>query len=368
MPEFSPKPRPPRARWLLAAGVCLAVALAVWWLPRWCAKENPLVTTPRLALETLTARTLYYNGPARPWLLALRPELLTPEDRDDRSDRTRAFAQAVANPKLFRQLDRRDRFDTLLLVGDPSQYRTLLDHLLETGDFVLVYADHTSLVFRRDGAAWSLAALAHLRGKIATASQREKATVLALAGTKLVAVKRTEEGLALLEEAKTLDPKVAEAWSGLALDQLNRGHWVEALAAADRALAIESGHLGALSIKTQCFFATKRFNEAYALSKKLIERLPDDPNILFKHAQIAHEAHAYKTEIKALEKLIARAEAEDRETTGYRIYLAQAYMAASNGAKAIENFERVLKDPALPQDQRDFARDSIQRIKSRTGL
>jgi tetratricopeptide (TPR) repeat protein len=149
---------------------------------------------------------------------------------------------------------------------------------------------------------------------------------------------------------------------------MNRGNWPDALLAADRALAIDKAHLAALSVKTQCLFATKRFNEAYDLSKQLVERLPDDPNILFKHAQIAHEAKAFKAEIDALDKLIARAEAEQRETTGYRMYLAQAYMAVSNGSKAIENFEHVLADPGLPQDQREFAQEGIKRIKARTGL
>ena len=96
--------------------------------------------------------------------------------------------------------------------------------------------------------------------------------------------------------------------------------------------------------------------------------LPDDPNVLFKHGQIAHEAHAYKAEIRVLEKLIALAESERRSTTGYRLYLAQAYMAAGQGKPAIDNFTRVLADPELPADQRKFSTESIERIKSRTGL
>jgi tetratricopeptide (TPR) repeat protein len=351
---------------LLASGALALILLAAWLLPRWLRRDDPVITTPQFALEQLSAKALYFNGPARPWLLALRPGLLTAEDRDERSDRARAFPQAVANPKLFRQLDRRYRFDTLLLVGDPSQYRALLDKLLDDKDFTLAYADHTSLVFRRDGVPWSPYALAPLRAKIAGASKRDRATVLALTGSKLIAARRTEEGRALLDEAKALEPDLPETWSGIALDHMNRGNWPDALASADRALAIDSKHLAALSIKTQSLFATKRFNEAYALSKQLVERLPDDPAILFKHAQIAHEAKAFKAEIEALDRLIAQA--EQRETTGYRMYLAQAYMAASNGPKAIESFERVLADPALPQDQRQFARDSIQRIKARTGL
>ena len=67
-----------------------------------------------------------------PWLLALRPDLLTAEDRDafTRNVRARAFAQAVANRHVSSASSIVSyHFATLLFVGDPSQYRTLLDHL-----------------------------------------------------------------------------------------------------------------------------------------------------------------------------------------------------------------------------------------------
>ena len=64
--------------------------------------------------------------------------------------------QAPQNPKLFRQLDRQHRFDTVLLLDDPSRYQRLLDHLLEPEpdkrDFKLVYLDHWALVFKRGAA------------------------------------------------------------------------------------------------------------------------------------------------------------------------------------------------------------------------
>ncbi len=353
---------------LIVATLVIAVA-AVWWLPRVSKKENALLATPQIALESLPATALYFNGPARPWLLLLRPDLLTAEDRDVRSERSRAFAQAVADAKIFRQLDRRYRFETLLLVGDPSQYRTLLDHLVETKDFMLAYVDHTSLVFKRAGAAaWSTKSLDAVRSRLAGASKRERSDFLALTAVKLTAAHRDADAKTLLDQALALDASSAEVWSALANYQLARGDWTDALASTERALGLDQDHLGALSTRTQIFYDTKRFSEAYALSQRLVARLPEEPNALFKHAQIAHEAHAYKTEIAALEKLIALAEAGQRSTTGYRLYLAQAYTATGQGEPALENFNRVLADPELPADQRKFASDSIERIKSRTGL
>lgn len=159
-----------RLSFLFYAGVVVVVA---GWSRE---KENLLLTTPRLALEALTAKVLYFNGPAQPWLLAQRADLLTPEDRDARSTRARAFAQAVVSPTLFRQLDRQHRFDTLLFVGDPSQYRTLLDHLVERKDFTLAYVDHTSLVFKRPAVGkWSLAEVAAVRARLGGPANREQA-------------------------------------------------------------------------------------------------------------------------------------------------------------------------------------------------
>jgi tetratricopeptide (TPR) repeat protein len=358
-----------RRRIALVAAIIAVAAAFIWWLPRNPRNDNVLLTTPRLAIEFLSGTPLYFNGPARPWLLAQRPELLTEADRDLRSERSRTFAQAVANPTLFRQLDRRNRFDTLLFVGDPSQYRTLLDHLIERKDFTLSYVDHTSLVFKRAAAApWTTKNLAEIRSRLGTLTKREEAEFLALTAAKLTAAHREADAKSLLDEALALDSKSVEAWSALAAYQMNRGEFADALIAADRALSLAPKHLGALATRTQVFYATKRYNEAYALSQRLVELLPDDPNVLFKHAQIAHEAHAYKTEITALEKLIALAEAEQRSTTGYRLYLAQAHTAAGQAQPAIDNFTRVLADPELPADQRKFSLESIERIKSRTGL
>jgi len=354
---------------LLLIAVVVAGLIAFWtWNP---ADSGPdaLLDNPRLALSALQARALYYNPAAIPWLAAQRPEFLSAEARDPGSERARSFAQAILEPKLFRRLDRELRFDTVLLVGDPSQYRPLLDHFGETRDFRLSYVDHTSMVYRRDAPrAWTLEDFASVRQAVGAASKRRQAACFALAGAKLAAAHRNAEAKALLDEALALDSRSAEVWSARGVLDLEQNEWAAALAATEKALAIDKNHLGALATRIQAFVVAKRFNEAYALSQKLIARLPDDPNLLFKHAQVAHQANAFKTEIATLEKLIARAEASQRPTTGYRFYLAQAHTAAGQGQPALENFARVLTDPELPEDQRKFALETIERIKRRTGL
>ncbi len=351
---------------LAAVTILAAVIVALRGSGR---KPDPLLTTPTLALEVLQARSLYFNSVARPWLGEQRPDLLTAEDRDETSERARGLTQAVQNPKLFRQLDRRYRFDALLLTGDPSQFKPLLDHLVETKDWRLSYADHTSLVFRRDdGKVWEVADFAPVRARMKETSSRDQATALAQTAVKLLAAGQPAAGRQLLDEAVHLAPQLPDAANGLAIYHLGRAEWREAAAQLERALAADRKFLPALATKTQLLYGTKRYNEAYALSRELVTKMPDDPSLLFYHAKIAHEAHAYKAEIEALEKLIALAESEGRPVGGYQLYLGQAYAATGDAERSIDSFMLALNDADLPADQRAFARENIARIKKRTGF
>ena len=368
MPRFRTIHSQPR-RLLAIAAVVLVLACAAWIFRTAGTPPNPLASTPKLALETLRAGSLYFNGAARPWLLAERPDLLTVEDRDEDSERSRTLRQAVQNPKLFRQLDRRYRFDAVLLTGDPSEYRPLLDHLIERKDWTLRYADHTSLIFGRGGGkAWELGDFQMVRARFANSSARERATVLAQTATKLLAAGQVDAGKKLLDEAAQLRSRQPEVANGLAIYHLGRGEWREAFAQVERALDADGDFLPAMATKTQLLYASKRFDEAYDLSRKIIARLPDDPGVLFYHAKVAHEAHAYRAEIVVLEKLIASADAESRPVGGYQLYLGQAYASAGDAHHALDSYMLALDDPDLPDDQRAFARDNIARIKKRTGF
>lgn len=356
-----------RLPWLVA--VVLLLAAAGWWSRGRFQSAHPLLESPALLLESVQAKTLYFNGPAYDWLRSRRPDLLAPEDRAGPTDRTRAFAQAVLAPQAFRQADRQHRFDALLFLGDPSQYRPLLEHLVATKDWSLSYVDHWGMVFRREGApAWKLADLDPVRARFAGASVRDRAMFLAQTGLKLVTARELTAAQQVLDEAAQLDARLPDVWNALAVLHLQRREYAEAIAEADRALALDKDHLPSLATKTLLLYGTRQFSDAYALSSQLIARLPEDPNLLFYHAKIAHEAHAYTAEVEALKKLIALAEDADRPVSGYQLYLGQAHVALGDGPGAIDAFMNVLNDPDLPQDQRDFARENIARIKKRTGL
>lgn len=351
----------------VVAAFVLVIGLAVklTW-PLWH-RENPLLSTPKLALEALSAKTLYYNGPARLWLVKFRPELVAETDKST-PDAARSFAQAVEDPKLFRQLDRQARFDTLLLVGNPSQYHLLLEHLLETRDWTLVYLDHTSLIFKRDATdPWTEAKFNAVRERFAQESPHERALFLSEAATKVLAIQNATLGKKLVEESRALDPKLPNAWSAMAQYHLDHGEWNPAIADADRALEIQSDFAPALAAKAQALYASKHFADAYHVSDKLMELVPEDPGLLFYHAKICHEARAFGEEIKALKKLITKAEAEHRPTSGYNVYLGQAYARSGEGEPALKAYAEALSDPELPKEQRTEVETAVATVKSRIG-
>jgi tetratricopeptide (TPR) repeat protein len=366
-PVTQPPPRRLSRAWIAGGAAVLIVALAAtaWFTRAGWQPKNPLIVTPVLAVEALSGHSIYYDGPARSWLLQRHPELLRAEDRQDTSARVHSFIQAVQNPKLFRQLDRQYRFDTLLLVGDPSEYQPLLDHLLDSKDWTLSYLDHTSVIFKRDGAEpWTEAKLQAVRARFDTASAHDRAVFLAQAAVKLIALRKAAEGKKLAEEAAKVDPGAPEAWSALAEYFLNRGEWNPAIANANRALEIDSEFPRALASKAQALYATKHFSDAFHVSEKLIELMPNDPAILFYYAKICHEDHAFEEEIKTLLKLIVLAEQNDRTSSGYRIYLGQAYARDGQGPEALDQYRQALGDPDLTESQQKEVVDAMKVIKS----
>lgn len=379
MPRLSPFVRRVIVNAFLSA-IAVCAGWFVWsvWLKPWLFPPSPLVFTPQIALEKLAAKSLYFNSLANPWLTEKRPDLLTAEDREPAGARSRAFAQATQSPKLFRQLDRQYRFDTLLLIGDPSNYQRLLDHLLEPEpdqrDFRLVYLDHWALVFKRDAAReWEPADADVLKSRFAKVGAEGRARFLAKAAAKMIAIGRRDAARQWLDEAVAADGDSEDALAGLAGYYLILGKWKEADAFADKVLAKDEDFIPALAAKVVTLRATDHKIDALRLSTKLNALLPEDPVRLWQHAQIAHEAKEYGQEVTALTRLVALAEGEGRPAGDYHFQLGEAHVFiamtdATHAPLAVEHLKKALLDPALSPEKRKFAVERLATIKMRTGL
>ena len=135
----------------------------------------------------------------------------------------------------------------------------------------------------------------------------------------------------------------------------------------DRALALQPDFTPAMTTKAQILFGARRFDDALAISDKIVQEHPDDPSMLFLHATISHEAHAYQREIAALKHLIELAQAQGQSTTGYEIYLGQAYAETGDAMPSLIAFKKAVDAPDISPEQRKFAQDCIDKIGERTG-
>jgi tetratricopeptide (TPR) repeat protein len=355
---------PPSRRVAYSIAAAL-VLLAVWqgwtWLQRpWRPSREELVT-PKIALSHLKGRVVFAVGPGRD-LLAKENALLLPEPaRTATSTFSRAVVQSTQDPRLFRELDRQVRFDTLWLSGDPSSFKPLLEHLLKTGDFGPVWVDQTSILLQRGAPADApLPDLAEVRAL--AREPRETAFLLAQAASRFVALRQIDEAAKLLTEAEKASPAVMDVWTAWAVLRMHKDEWDKALEASDRALRIDSDFLPAIACKAQCLYAAGRFVPAWRLSDRLVTAHPEDPTVLFYHSKLAHEARAFDSEIEALSKLISLAKAAGANVSGYRIYLAQAYAGKNDAENAKDQVTLALLDTTLPREQRVFADELLDQI------
>lgn len=314
---------------------------------------------PRLAGEQLAiahlkdVHYLFFSPGSHADLLAARPDLVSAADEH-------SFAQGVQLPPVFRALDHQRQFDAVLLSGDPTTYKPLLKAFADDKDFVLTWLDNANLIFRRPGAQhWTEADLnvtaAQFRGE-------NQARFLAGAATRLIAIGQLQMARRALDTAQPNASSIPDYWTALALYDGEIAHWPDALSSLDRALALDPGFTPALTTKAQILFGARRFDEALDISDQVVAQHPDDPSMLFFHATLAHQAHSYDREIAALKHLIDLADAQGQSTTGYRIYLGQAYAETGEGMLSLIQFQTAVNAPDISPAQRDFALDCIAKI------
>ena len=343
-----------------AALVLLNLAFGVVALVHWRRTDalDPRLGGEQLAIGRLQdAHYVFFPPGSHADLAAARPDLVAAADE-------RAFARGLQVPEAFRALDHQRQFDAVLLSGDPTTYKPLLQHFSDTRDWVLTWLDNANLIFHRVSATpWKEADL------YTTAAQftgQNKSRFLAGAAGRLIAIGQLPMAKRALDAAGPDGDRLPEYWTALALYDGEIARWVDAVAALDKALAIDSDYTPALTTKAQIFFGARRYEEAMAITDKVVEEHPDDPSMLFLHATISHQAHSYDREIAALKHLIELAEAQGQSTTGYRIYLGQAFAEHGEAMNSLIQFKAAIDAPDISPAQKEFALDCMAKIHAKT--
>jgi hypothetical protein len=188
-----PLPAPlaaPMPRGALAAVACLAIGAAEWTrpeLPLGMALDTtglPVAACDFVAQHGVRGRVLndlHFGGyllwrfwPERDRLpfVTTQPENSRPQDRNE-------FAAAMVDERAWRSLDRRARFDWVVLDRAPSPGERLLDFVDSDTSFRAVFMDDAAIVFARVGGA-SAAAADSFAFRIVPASADRRARLVAL--------------------------------------------------------------------------------------------------------------------------------------------------------------------------------------------
>ncbi|HWL53101.1 MAG TPA: tetratricopeptide repeat protein [Chthoniobacteraceae bacterium] len=345
---------------------------AVWGLSRFFrarpAFESEELTTPKLVLEKLPPlKSLYFTPSA---VVALRDawaslELPGAGPQDDYA----AFARCTHDPGAWRRLDRERRFDTVWLMGDPAEYRPLLDHLHESPDWQLAYLDATSFLFRRGSEPlWKPADLDALKQRFADHSKREQAVMRVHVAQRLAAIHAMNEARTLLDEALALDPASAPALTQLACHEALLGRWEAALDASTRALEADPGYPPAMAAHAEALFAFGKFAQALSVTRKLVKLAPRDGPTLYLHAKVTHAAKAHAEEIEVLKTIIEINTGRHLPVSTWQVFLGQAYAATGEAGSALEAFESALQSGRLSDAEREFAEKGVERLRGRRAL
>jgi len=304
-------------------------------------------------LAAKSGRPVFYNPAAANLIAAHAPGLLDPAI--SQAER----ANLVQSPVAFRAKDKATPFAAVLLCGNLSESRALIDMLLASPNWHLELADHHGLLFRRGGGP----AFRPLPVESVPFSEpHEKALCLARTALSFEIAGLKTEARDYMTAATALDssaPDVLIASSALFASQ---GRWLKARTMAERALKRWPDSAQAAYLNARAMLELGAVEKAYQQSSRLVRRNPRDISALLLHARAARAVHNPEAEIRSLEKLLAIAGAGGVPAGRIRIYLGQAWSQRGFPEQALENYRAALAGELLPEEEKDV-REAIQTIE-----
>ncbi len=326
---------------------------------RWTLRE-PALSLPIQLVESV--RKSAAKGPVLatpPAALAL--QYLAPELSVDRDPEA---MQTLANPSLWRQQDREKRYAAVLLTGPVSDFQPVLDHLLQSPDWVPAALDAHGFLFLR-GPSTSSKLPATLQIPKAVESNPAAAAMFR-ARTALYFAAAGNPGYSrkLFREALDLAPKNPDILAMHASFLAGRGQWKEASHAANESLKLKKNHPQALQVVVQAELAADNLAAAWNAAETLKRKMPADPFSLFLHARAANAAGAAYAEAESLERLILLTRKAGLPAANYQIYLGQALARQGFGKLAQDQWREALASGLLSEEKTEQVITLIENVES----
>lgn len=268
----------------------------------------------------------------------------------------------AANPAMWREELRKEKWQAVLLTGPVAEYRPLLDHLIASPDWHPMAVTNHGYLFRR-GPGLAVESLDVDAFRFGT--DLETAIFLAQISERYDAIQRNTLARACMDRALQLAPDNASVLAYAATFAASHKRWQDAISLSKKALASEPDFAQAKIVQALSLLEINESARAQDLVEQVLARNPDDLYTLFLSARICRMLNDYAREAEVLEKIIALSKSAGLPVINYQIYLGQAYARMGQAKPALNNYRSVLAGGQLNKEQAAEIQDAITTIETR---
>jgi len=268
----------------------------------------------------------------------------------------------TANPALWRDELRQEKWQAVLLTGPLTEYRPLLDHLIASPDWHLAAVTNQGYLFRRGP---GLPAESFDVETFRLGADFETAIYLAQITERYDAIQRSTLARACMDRALQLAPDNANVLAYAATFAASHKRWQDAISLSQKALAHQPDFAQAKIVQALALLEINEPARARDLIGEVLARNPDDLYTLFLSARIYRTLNDPSQEAEVLEKVIALSKSAGLPVINYQIYLGQAYARLGQAKPALENYRAVLAGGQLNKEQAAEIQDAITTIETR---
>jgi len=258
--------------------------------------------------------------------------------------------------------------------------RTLLQHLVKSHVWDMLYFDHAACIFVHQS-SWALlradrqladfkpvrvtdakAVLAYthqLADETAGADSYGRARAETTVGNFLMAIGAVDTALVLFEDAIAINPRPCQAWMSLAAIKLDEGYKQQAMDLTERLLEINPRFFYARLLQAQIKATDKDLDGAEEEADAVLREQPHSAQAWLLRAQLAARQGDRPTAIRALQRTIA----EQVEDPQLYLFLGQLLVPESRTNEAVAAYEKCLQLWNGPAQQREQIAAELAKLR-----
>jgi tetratricopeptide (TPR) repeat protein len=270
------------------------------------------------------------------------------------------YRRAMSDPTDWEAWMREQSVSVAYIQYGAATDRTLLQYLVKSRVWDLLYFDHAACIFVHQS-SWAklradtqltdykpvrvtdpnaVLAYAHtLADETAGRNSYRRARVVATVGNFLMAIGAVDTAGALFEDAVAINPRPSEAWMKLAAIKLDEGKTTEALEFTGKLLTRNPRYFYARLLQAQIRATDGDLDGAVADADAVVADQPHSAQAWLLRAQLAARQGDRPGAIRAIQRTIA----EDVEDAHLFLFLGQLLVAEKRTNEAVSAYEKCLE-------------------------